>query len=204
VKQTRDRYSDLGGRAIPTSVILARFPLLLEAQKRFHEENDWWQSLLRANDPHPGTWNSEANEPFRIRVWAESLSSKRKMRDIEVVPKTSLSPFRLGDTVTIGFESSQDAYLVLINEGSSGRRTVLVPNVWERQSFLRAGVAYSFPIDAHPFEFQLRGPSGIETIWAIATKRETWRPEATLDENLVQILREDHAEARCVLDVRQV
>jgi Trypsin-like peptidase domain len=47
VQFTRDRSIDLGGGAIPTSVILAKFPELLELQKSFHQQDQRWNNLDR-------------------------------------------------------------------------------------------------------------------------------------------------------------
>ena len=46
VKFTRDRSFDLGGGAIPTSVILAQFPKLREFQREFHGGDRRWSCLL--------------------------------------------------------------------------------------------------------------------------------------------------------------
>jgi tetratricopeptide (TPR) repeat protein len=47
VQFTRDRSFDLGGGAIPTSVILAKFPELLEQQQSFHQQDQRWNNLDR-------------------------------------------------------------------------------------------------------------------------------------------------------------
>ena len=49
VKFTCDSGSNLGGGAIPTSVILEKFPELLELQRRFHEEEPHWIGLLSSS-----------------------------------------------------------------------------------------------------------------------------------------------------------
>ena len=46
VKFTRDRSIDLGGGAIPTEVIFSKFPELLEKNRKFHQQNNIWVSLL--------------------------------------------------------------------------------------------------------------------------------------------------------------
>jgi tetratricopeptide (TPR) repeat protein len=61
VKFTRDRSIDLGGGAVPTAVILAQFPELMEQQRSFHQFDRRWlrrmQSLseaIPANLPRSG------------------------------------------------------------------------------------------------------------------------------------------------------
>lgn len=49
VKLSRDRETDLGGRAIPAMVILREFPQLIELQQTFHQEHkDWSNSSPQA------------------------------------------------------------------------------------------------------------------------------------------------------------
>jgi hypothetical protein len=46
VKSTRAVNTSLGGRAVPTSTILRRFPELIEQQKNFHASDNTWQLNL--------------------------------------------------------------------------------------------------------------------------------------------------------------
>ncbi len=46
VQLSRGRESDLGGRAIPTTVVLRTFPELTSLQQRFHQQDQRWMSHL--------------------------------------------------------------------------------------------------------------------------------------------------------------
>lgn len=46
VKQTHDSYLDMGGGAVPTSVILEKIPWLKERQEKFHKYDNRWKRLL--------------------------------------------------------------------------------------------------------------------------------------------------------------
>lgn len=48
VKSTRNSESDLGGRAIPVSVILQQFPELITKQENYHRHNEIWLQSLSA------------------------------------------------------------------------------------------------------------------------------------------------------------
>ena len=48
VRLTRDRASDLGGRALPTALVLAQYDFLIGLQKAFHSRDRTWISLLGA------------------------------------------------------------------------------------------------------------------------------------------------------------
>lgn len=60
VKFTRDRSLDLGGGAIPTSVILDQFPELEEQQRSFHQRDQRWNALVAMR-----LFNNEADESMR-------------------------------------------------------------------------------------------------------------------------------------------
>ncbi|HYX16797.1 MAG TPA: trypsin-like peptidase domain-containing protein [Nostoc sp.] len=46
VRLSRDRLLDMGGRAIPTTVILSQFRELVELQHNFHQKDEYWLKLL--------------------------------------------------------------------------------------------------------------------------------------------------------------
>ena len=144
---------------------------------------------------------SETVAQLQIRVWAQHINDARTTRDITILPRDTHSAFHVGDPVTIGFQASVDCYAVLINEGTSGQQTVLFPNVYTQDNWLRAGISYWFPNPGHPFEFRLEGPPGTETIWALAALKSVWRYGADFDQNLAAVLNGEHAEAHCYVQV---
>lgn len=54
VKFTRDRGSDLGGGAVPSTVILAQFSELVEQQRDFHQQDESWFQRMQVG--RPITW----------------------------------------------------------------------------------------------------------------------------------------------------
>ena len=69
VKETRATGFDLGGGAIPTSVILEQFPELRELQQAFHKGDLRWSELL------PTTHSSETLSDQKVQGYLRSLSS---------------------------------------------------------------------------------------------------------------------------------
>ena len=77
VKQSRDRESDLGGRAIPTTTVLSVFPELVDLQQAFHQQDPrWMNGLMRENSQRlaPRVFLSYA------RSDGERLASDLRMR----------------------------------------------------------------------------------------------------------------------------
>jgi len=105
---------------------------------------------------------------FKIRVWTEA-GTKKSIRDISIVPHGSTESYQLGDEITINFTASQDCYLTLINIGTSGKITILFPNAFIQENFIRANQVYSIPGQEYPFLYKLTGPIGTEKIKVIAT-----------------------------------
>ena len=58
IRNTRDERFDLGGEAIPISVILAKIPALSILQKDFHTKDPRWHNLLTFDiDPFDSDWS---------------------------------------------------------------------------------------------------------------------------------------------------
>ncbi|MDJ0730887.1 MAG: trypsin-like peptidase domain-containing protein [Crocosphaera sp.] len=83
VKCTRDRSFDLGGGAVPVEAILTTFPHLLEEQRRFHQNNHQWLSLLPQSPSHAQL----TRQDYRNR---QALINKVNHYWIEGVLETSL------------------------------------------------------------------------------------------------------------------
>lgn len=83
------------------------------------------------------------------------------------VDKTRVNP---GDTITIRFQTDQDAFVRLIDKGTSGKITCLWPNQFSGpDNFVKAGRWYSFPSPTDRFRFRVSGPEGLEKIVAVAS-----------------------------------
>lgn len=102
-----------------------------------------------------------------IGVVPINSDSKTKVKVDLKVNKTRLKP---GDTVEISFETDRDAYLTLVDVGTSGKITKLWPNEFSgSDNFVRAGKRYTFPSATDRFRFTVSGPEGLERIVAFAT-----------------------------------
>lgn len=69
------------------------------------------------------------------------------------------------ETVRLIVRSEADCHLTLVSIAPSGRAVVLLPNDWDRSTFLPAGKEQSFPRDDSPFRLRL-DTAGTETIVA--------------------------------------
>lgn len=117
-------------------------------------------------------WSLDAIKPntstFKIEVWTEK-GDFQGVRDVVVVPKTN--SYKIGDKINLCFRAEKDCYLTLINYGTSGKLTLLLPNALSQNNFIKAARIYAIPGQDYPFDYILSGPPGTERIKAIATTR---------------------------------
>ena len=77
----------------------------------------------------------------------------------------------IGDSVKIKFESSQDCYLTLIDIGTSGKASVIVPSFFNIDNFVKAGKSFYIPDGGTDVAAVIQGPAGTERLKAFATSK---------------------------------
>jgi mono/diheme cytochrome c family protein len=75
------------------------------------------------------------------------------------------SNYRRDEAVNLLVRSESDCHLTLVSVSPSGRAVVLLPNDWDRSTFLPAGKEQKFPREDSPFRLRLDTP-GWETVVA--------------------------------------
>jgi hypothetical protein len=187
---------------------------VLRFRREFPKEGLWWNYCNRREfeelpGNHLNQWlrrgsvlGASAEVKVSVRVWAQKDRKAVRTRDITLVPRKPLTAFEIGDRVLVGTECSTDAFLVLINEGSSGKQTVLLPNSRSSGAVLRGGVTYWFPNPADEFDFVLCGAPGSERIRGILTTAKVWKAGVDTAVNLERLTQVPHSEARCSFSVQ--
>ncbi|GEM_PF-4347514 len=78
--------------------------------------------------------------------------------------------YRIGEPIQFGLRVSRDAYVTLINIGTSGEVTVIYPNRFHSSHFVRAGQDVVIPPRDSGFNLVVQGPTGFDQVRAIATE----------------------------------
>lgn len=109
--------------------------------------------------PHTGPPSQEISphapeEPGRlqVRLWTER------------------TVYRLGEDVRLHFVTNRNAYVTLVNVGTSGTVSILFPNRFFRSAFVRGGQQMTVPQDGAGFAFVLQGPPGTEIVRLVASE----------------------------------
>ena len=84
---------------------------------------------------------------------------------------TDSPDYQLNDHLTLRVLVTDDAHIVILNWDSTGKLTLLVPNDYQQNSFVKAGTIHAFPDPQSDFDFLFSGPPGIERFKVIALHR---------------------------------
>jgi len=100
--------------------------------------------------------NPTPSQDFKISVWVDNQSNT----------------YNIGESITFFFRSTRDCYIHLLDIGTSGTVTMIYPNRFDQNNFIKAGVTYQLP-RPNSFKFTAAGPAGTEMVKAIGTLAQT-------------------------------
>lgn len=92
-------------------------------------------------------------QDFNVVLWAE---------------RGSYGIYKDGERLVLKIKSDKDCYIKLLHTAVDGKITLIFPNKFENNNFIKANETYEFPSKSMGFDFVLGEPYGIETIHLIA------------------------------------
>jgi hypothetical protein len=105
-----------------------------------------------------------------IPSMATPLMLARPLANNELSLTSDGDVYNQGDAPVFTIASPRDCYLTLTDVDQKGEGTVLLPNRFRQDNFIRAGVPVQFPGESAPFKYQMRD-SGLETVVAVCSQR---------------------------------
>lgn len=90
--------------------------------------------------------------------------------DVDFALTSDKDSYKLGDTPIFTVVSSKDCFLTLTNIDEKDTLTVLLPNKFQQDNRIKAGVPVSFPGAKAPFIYKL-GDKGKETVMAVCSEK---------------------------------
>ncbi|HEY6257113.1 MAG TPA: DUF4384 domain-containing protein [Xanthobacteraceae bacterium] len=85
--------------------------------------------------------------------------------------------YSIGQPLRVMVHPFQDAYITVVDVGSSGRVAILYPNHFQTGARVRAGSTVSIPLKSAPWQIKVGGPPGIDLIQVIASRHPITLPE---------------------------
>ena len=158
--------------------------LFAEERKRLDPpQQDNHNPVPAASSPPRQAADTASAEPFKIDLRLEGQAVSATARDIKITSNDKNVRLHIGDKINICFSSTHDAYLTLLNMGSSGALTILFPNAKHPNNQIKAHKIYQIPGNEYGFDYVLNGPAGHEQIKAIATLDDVRLVEADFSDN---------------------
>lgn len=93
-----------------------------------------------------------------------------RKNNFTVFLNTDRPNYQLNDYLTLRVLVTDDAHIIILNWDSTGKLTLLFPNAYQQNNFIKAGVIHAFPNPQSDFDFLLSGPSGVERFKVIALR----------------------------------
>lgn len=88
------------------------------------------------------------------------------LRDITITPRIHSTSVPIGTKLRLEVTVDSPSYLYVLNIGTSGSTTMLLPNKFETDNFFQANQTYHFP--GRNYGFGIQGPAGKEVIQVMA------------------------------------
>lgn len=102
---------------------------------------------------------------------------------VEIVPVGGKKKYRVGDELELKFKANKDAYVTVIDIGTSGKVRRLFPNKWRRDNWVEKDKWYRIPQGNSDYMLKVKGPEGVNYVKAIATRdRFDFVPRSALEE----------------------
>jgi hypothetical protein len=154
-------------------------PGLSEAIARYQAENDLvpngrldfdlYYRLLSNDARHPAT-KLAANSPVSVAAALPPQEPPRLVLNTARGPRPS---YRVGETMVISVQPTQDAYVYCFYQDSSGTVARIFPNRFQPDPFLHAGVQIEIPpAGTKSFALRFDKPGGSEAVACLGADRE--------------------------------
>ena len=141
------------------------YPMLSESLKELLREQDSTSQTPTAYVlPNP-------SEPSAPGIESSLWTFTNPERNFTVFLNTDGPDYHLNDYLTLRVLVTDDAHIIILNWDNAGKLTVLFPNAYQQNNFIKASIKYAFPDPQSDFDFLLSGPQGTEQFKVIAIRR---------------------------------
>lgn len=164
--------------------------------------SDWRKSDLRnrqITSQTPKVYSfperMRSRPPERPRDPADSLWELRNPRsrfNVELQPEKPT--YQINDYLTLRMKAKENCYIIVLNWDKNGKLSLLLPNQYDTDNFVRGGQIHTFPTWESDFDFLLPGPVGRERFKLIAVRNRS--ANQALKDVLENIPREDDSPYR--------
>lgn len=96
----------------------------------------------------------QKNSTFKARIWVDKDACK------------------IGDFLTVHFETDRDSYVTIFDFGTDGSICILFPNRFVPDNRVKGGRTYTLPAEDDGYKIRVHGPAGLERLKLFATTKD--------------------------------
>lgn len=126
--------------------------------------------LMEAQEAKQKSWAKDLTPTIKPLYDLGESDDQKKIKVYAWIDKESLT-YRVGEAVTLSISPAEDAYITVLNVGSSGRVAVLYPNHFQKERKVRGRRTVRVPARRSKWEIKVGGPAGFDVIKVIASKK---------------------------------
>ena len=75
----------------------------------------------------------------------------------------SKANYSIGERISINYRTDRDAYVYIFDVDTTGKVSLLFPNIYSTNNYARSGMTYTLP-DSSNYYYSVSGPDGVDTI----------------------------------------
>lgn len=131
----------------------------------------------------------DAENGQMLGVESEKIKASRKLKKMDaklvaqpkILPKnnsglgikvwTDKTEYHVGEQLKINVELKTNGYVYLIDIDSAGNASLIYPNFYEQNNYLKSGRTHVIPSVNEDFDLKITGPMGIEIVRAIVSSK---------------------------------
>lgn len=112
-----------------------------------------------------------------LKPFYDLLGGTSEKANVEAAVDRRSRTYAPGEALRVMVKPNFDAYITVINVGSSGKVAIIFPNHYQKNSRVKAGDTVSIPAQNAKWQISVGGPEGIDLIKVVATSKPITLPE---------------------------
>lgn len=127
-------------------------------------------SLMEAQEKAQEAMAKDLSPPLRPIYELGSTDKEAPRIKIDAWVDQKELDYGVGDTITVYAAPKKDAFITILNVGSSGRVAVIFPNRYQKEQKVAASTTLRIPAEDAKWTIKVGGPKGVDLIKVIASK----------------------------------
>jgi hypothetical protein len=102
------------------------------------------------------------------KIFIEATKTQKQTLKIVAQTDRSNATYRVGDKMKLSVGLDKNAYVYILNKGTSKTTTWLFPNAYHKDAFVKAG-KIQIPAEVDKWTIDVKGPAGKDVLYIVAS-----------------------------------